>query len=84
VRDRVPFRRKACESDGIVIFAVGKFKNGGTAMTKKPEGVICFMSKKSTEGKATKSTEKKRTNKTIEAFKKSKGCFIVNDPNLFL
>lgn len=29
-------------------------------------------------------TEKKKTNKTWEAFGKSKGCFIINDPKFLL
>lgn len=29
-------------------------------------------------------TTKKRTNKTWEAFGKSKGCFIINDPKFLL
>lgn len=40
---------------------------------------------KSQEVKAQRQTpEKKKTNKTWEAFGKSKGCFIINDPKFLL
>lgn len=34
--------------------------------------------------KANNPKPKKKTNKTWEAFGKSKGCFIINDPKLLL
>ncbi len=37
-----------------------------------------------TENNTQAQEPKKKTNKTWEAFGKSKGCFIVNDPKFFL
>ncbi len=36
------------------------------------------------EGSKTKDEMPKKTNKTWEAFGKSKGCFIINDPKFLL
>lgn len=36
------------------------------------------------EKKETKKPEAKKTNKTWEAFGRSKGCFIINDPQFML
>lgn len=47
--------------------------------SKTTEGV------NSQEAKAQRQTaEKKKTNKTWEAFGRSKGCFIINDPKFLL
>lgn len=51
--------------------------------TKKQEEKV--LEATTTEKKEAKAQElKKRVNKTWEAFGKSKGCFIVNDPKFLL
>ena len=54
----------------------GKVSNTTTAVTLKSE--------QTKESIAGQKQGKKKSNKSWEAFGKSKGCFIVNDPKFFL